>query len=39
MANAGNSYTQTIKGPGLIKGGDWRCHIHPNMAGFDINIQ
>jgi len=39
MANGGNSYTQTIKGPGLIKGGDWRCHIHPNMGGFDINIQ
>ena len=39
MANAGNRYTQTINGPGLIKGGDWRCHIHPNMAGFDINIQ
>ncbi|HEX6834966.1 MAG TPA: hypothetical protein VF334_00260, partial [Polyangia bacterium] len=39
MANGGNSYTQTINGPGLIKGGDWRCHIHPNMAGFDINIQ
>lgn len=39
MANAGNSYTQTITGPTLIKGGDWRCHIHPNMQGFDINIQ
>ncbi|HEY2743562.1 MAG TPA: hypothetical protein VGL86_03025 [Polyangia bacterium] len=39
MASAGNVYTQTINGPATIKAGDWRCHIHPNMAGFDINIQ
>ena len=39
MANAGNSYTQTITGPTVIKSGDWRCHIHSNMLGFNINIQ
>jgi len=39
MANGANSYTQTINGPGLIKGIDWRCHLHPMMLGFDINIQ
>lgn len=39
MANAGNVYTQTIVAPGLIKAGDWRCHIHANMLGFNINIQ
>ena len=39
MASAGNVYTQVINGPATIKAGDWRCHIHPNMAGFDINIQ
>jgi plastocyanin len=39
MANAGNSYSQTITGPTLIKSGDWRCHIHPTMQGFNINIQ
>lgn len=39
MANAGNSYTQTISGPTLIKSTDWRCHIHSMMLGFNINIQ
>jgi plastocyanin len=39
MANGANSYTQTINGPALIKGSDWRCHIHSMMLGFDINIQ
>jgi len=39
MANVGNAYTSTIKGPMLIKAGDWRCHIHANMLGFDINVQ
>jgi hypothetical protein len=39
MASAGNVYTQVINGPTTIKSGDWRCHIHPNMAGFDIVIQ
>jgi plastocyanin len=39
MANAGNSYSQTITGPTLIKSTDWRCHIHSMMLGFNINIQ
>ncbi len=39
MANAANVYTSTITGPILIKAGDWRCHIHANMLGFNINIQ
>ena len=39
MANGANSYTQTITGPTLIKSTDWRCHIHSNMLGFNINIQ
>jgi plastocyanin len=39
MANAGNTYSQTINGPILIKSTDWRCHIHSMMLGFDINIQ
>ena len=39
MANVGNSYTSTILAPTLIKAGDWRCHIHSNMLGFNINIQ
>jgi plastocyanin len=39
MANVGNVYTQTITAPMLIKAGDWRCHIHSNMNGFNINIQ
>jgi plastocyanin len=39
MANAANVYTSTILGPGLIKAGDWRCHIHSNMLGFNINVQ
>ncbi|MGZ3429496.1 MAG: hypothetical protein ACXVCV_22755, partial [Polyangia bacterium] len=39
MANAANIYTATITGPILIKASDWRCHIHANMLGFNINIQ
>jgi len=39
MANVGNVYTSTINAPILIKAGDWRCHIHSNMLGFNINIQ
>jgi len=38
MANQGNVYTSVITGPGLIKAGDWRCHIHSQMLGFNINV-
>jgi plastocyanin len=38
MANAANSYTQTISGPGDIQANDIHCHLHPNMIGPLIHI-
>jgi plastocyanin len=39
MSNAGNSYTQTISGPGDIQANDIHCHLHPNMIGPLIHIK
>jgi len=39
MANAGNSYSQTITGKGIIKANDVHCHLHPQMIGPEINFQ
>jgi plastocyanin len=39
MANAGNSYTQTITGVGIIKANDTHCHLHPTMIGPEIDVQ
>jgi plastocyanin len=39
MANAGNSYTQTITGKGIIKANDLHCHLHPAMMGPTINFE
>lgn len=39
MANAANTYTQTIKGPGTINANDLHCHIHTMMIGPKIIFQ
>jgi plastocyanin len=39
MANAANSYTQTITGPGDIVANDLHCHLHPNMVGPLIHVK
>jgi plastocyanin len=39
MASQGNTYSQTISGPGTINANDLHCHIHPEMIGPKIIFQ